>query len=89
VKIEQELMRLVPRDQWSIFAHRLIWHGRRVCHAKQPDCEHCILAPLCPSAMIAGRPGSPPAGRGGRRTPPAPAKAPRAKAAKAARERRP
>jgi endonuclease-3 len=89
VKIEQDLMRLVPRDQWSIFAHRLIWHGRRVCHAKQPDCEHCILAPLCPSAMIAGRPVSAPAGRGGRRTPPAPAKAPRAKAARAARERRP
>src|SRR5689334_13207031 len=38
VKIEQDLMQLVPRDQWSIFAHRLIWHGRRVCHAKQPNC---------------------------------------------------
>jgi endonuclease-3 len=52
VKIEQDLMRLVPRDQWSIFAHRLIWHGRRVCHAKKPDCEHCTLAPLCPSAGL-------------------------------------
>jgi endonuclease-3 len=56
VKIEQDLMRVVPRDQWSIFAHRLIWHGRRVCHAKKPDCEHCSLAPLCPSATIAGAP---------------------------------
>jgi len=56
VKIEQDLMRLVPRDQWSIFAHRLIWHGRRVCHAKKPDCEHCTLAPLCPSNGIAGTP---------------------------------
>jgi len=55
VKIEQDLMRLVPRDQWSIFAHRLIWHGRRVCHAKQPDCDHCTLAPLCPSAGLAAR----------------------------------
>ena len=52
-KIEQDLMRLVPRDQWSIFAHRLIWHGRRVCHAKKPDCDHCTLAPLCPSAGLA------------------------------------
>jgi endonuclease-3 len=51
VKIEQELMPLVPRDQWTSFAHRLIWHGRRVCHAKQPDCEHCPLAPECPSAF--------------------------------------
>ena len=56
VKIEQDLMQLVPRDQWSIFAHRLIWHGRRVCHAKQPDCEHCTLAPLCPSAFKVGVP---------------------------------
>jgi endonuclease III len=53
VKIEQDLMALVPRDQWSIFAHRLIWHGRRVCHARKPDCEHCTLAPLCPSAGLA------------------------------------
>lgn len=54
VKIEQDLMQLVPRDQWSIFAHRLIWHGRRVCHARQPDCDHCGLAPHCPSAGLAG-----------------------------------
>ncbi len=56
VKIEQDLMQLVPRDQWSIFAHRLIWHGRRVCHAKQPDCNHCVLAPLCPSAFLVDTP---------------------------------
>ena len=54
VKIEQDLMRLVPRDQWSLFAHRVIWHGRRVCHAKKPDCDHCTLAPLCPSAATGG-----------------------------------
>jgi endonuclease-3 len=52
VKIEQDLMRVVPRDQWSIFAQRLIWHGRRVCFAKKPDCEHCPLAPVCPSAGL-------------------------------------
>ena len=52
VKIEQDLMRALPRDQWSIFAQRLIWHGRRVCFAKKPDCEHCPLAPVCPSAGL-------------------------------------
>ena len=51
VKIEQDLMEIVPQDQWTSFAHRLIWHGRRVCFAKKPDCDHCTLAPLCPSAF--------------------------------------
>jgi endonuclease-3 len=51
VKIEQDLMAILPQDQWTDFAHRLIWHGRRVCLAKKPDCEHCTLAPLCPSAF--------------------------------------
>ncbi len=50
VKIEQDLMAIIPQDQWTDFAHRLIWHGRRVCGAKAPDCEHCSLAPHCPSA---------------------------------------
>ena len=50
VKIEQDLMALLPTEQWIPFAHRLIWHGRRVCFPTRPDCEHCILAPLCPSA---------------------------------------
>ena len=54
VKIEQDLMKVLPKAQWTPFAHRLIWHGRRVCLAKKPDCEHCVLAPLCPSAGIAG-----------------------------------
>lgn len=52
VKIEQDLMGLLPRAQWTDFAHRVIWHGRRVCHAKQPDCNHCLLAPACPSASL-------------------------------------
>lgn len=60
VKIEQDLMQLVPRDQWSIFAHRVIWHGRRVCHAKQPSCDQCTLAPLCPSAELGGTAGRKP-----------------------------
>jgi endonuclease-3 len=53
-KIEQDLMKLLPREQWTIFAHRVIWHGRRTCYAQRPDCEHCRLAPLCPSAFIVG-----------------------------------
>jgi endonuclease-3 len=52
VKIEQDLMTLLPRDQWTVFAHRLIWHGRRVCTAKNPDHEHCLLAPVCPTAAL-------------------------------------
>ncbi len=53
-KIEQDLMKLVPRDQWTSFAHRVILHGRYVCTAAKPDCEHCPLAVVCPSAGIAG-----------------------------------
>jgi endonuclease-3 len=56
-KIEEDLMRELPRDQWISFADRLIWHGRRVCFARKPDCEHCALAPICPSAFsFDGRP---------------------------------
>lgn len=58
-KIERDLMALVPQDQWTQFANRLIWHGRRVCHAKKPDCEHCALAPMCPSFALFTRPAPP------------------------------
>ncbi|MFT3691934.1 MAG: endonuclease III [Kofleriaceae bacterium] len=54
VKIEQDLMAVLAVDQWTPFAHRLIWHGRRVCFAAKPDCDHCTLAPLCPSAFKLG-----------------------------------
>jgi endonuclease-3 len=50
--IEQDLMTLLPREQWTIFAHRMIWHGRRICTAKNPDHEHCLLAPICPTATL-------------------------------------
>jgi len=53
VKIELDLMKILPREQWTKFANGLIWHGRRVCDAKKPDCDHCSLAPVCPSAGIA------------------------------------
>jgi endonuclease-3 len=45
--IEQDLMGLFPQDQWIFLGHALIWHGRRVCHAHDPNCDHCGLAPVC------------------------------------------
>ncbi len=51
-KIEQELMRMVPREQWTMFSHWLIWHGRRRCMARNPDCSNCELARLCPKIGI-------------------------------------
>jgi endonuclease III len=52
VKIERDLQRLVPREQWGIFPHLLIWHGRRVCLARAPRCETCVMNDLCPSARV-------------------------------------
>ena len=49
-KIEQELMALVPQKQWTLFSHWLIWHGRRRCYARKPDCVSCEIKKLCPSA---------------------------------------
>jgi endonuclease III len=49
-KIESVLMKLVPRSEWARFSHWLIWHGRRRCDARQPDCAGCEIAKLCPSA---------------------------------------
>jgi endonuclease-3 len=50
-KIEADLLKLVPRDDWTNFSHWLIWHGRRRCTARKPDCAGCEVAPLCPSAF--------------------------------------
>ncbi len=49
VKIEQDLMKLVPQKQWALFSHWLIWHGRRRCMARKPDCANCEIKKLCPS----------------------------------------
>jgi endonuclease-3 len=49
-KIELELMALVPQKQWTLFSHWLIWHGRRRCAARKPDCLNCEIKKLCPSA---------------------------------------
>jgi endonuclease-3 len=48
-KIEQEVGKLFPRSEWTMLSHRLIWHGRRICHARRPACGACPLARLCPS----------------------------------------
>jgi endonuclease-3 len=52
VKIERDLMRLVPREYWNPFPHLLIWHGRRVCIARRPQCEVCVLNDLCPASRV-------------------------------------
>ena len=52
VKIESEVGALFPRSEWTMLSHRLIWHGRRVCHARRPACGACAIARLCPSFGI-------------------------------------
>jgi endonuclease-3 len=52
VKIERDLQRIVPRADWARLPHLLIWHGRRVCIARRPLCESCVLVDLCPAARI-------------------------------------
>jgi endonuclease-3 len=52
VKIEGDLQRLVPKEDWARFPHLLIWHGRRVCIARAPRCEVCVLNDLCPSSRV-------------------------------------
>jgi endonuclease III len=66
VKIERDLQRLVPREYWGVFPHLLIWHGRRVCIARNPHCEECVLSDLCPSRRVEREP---PSARRPRRTP--------------------
>jgi len=52
VKIERDLIRLVPREDWGRFPHLLIWHGRRVCDARRPECERCVVNDLCPASRV-------------------------------------
>ena len=49
-KIEKDLVKLVPREHWTLFSHWIIWHGRRRCGARKPDCPNCEIRELCPSA---------------------------------------
>jgi endonuclease-3 len=52
VKIEQDLMKIIPREQWTQFSHLLIFHGRAICVARRPLCEKCPLWDLCPSSLV-------------------------------------
>ncbi len=51
-RIERDLMALFPRERWTLLAHLLIWHGRRVCDARRPRCEACAVSHLCPSSRV-------------------------------------
>ncbi|CAB4691700.1 unannotated protein [freshwater metagenome] len=55
VKIERDLIKIVPRADWARFPHLLIWHGRRICDARKPDCASCPIAGLCPSSRVEPR----------------------------------
>jgi len=52
VKVERELMPLVPREDWTMLAHVLVFHGRRICYARTPKCEVCVLSEICPSSTV-------------------------------------
>ncbi len=52
VKIEQDLMRLFPRDHWALLSHLLIFHGRQICIARRPRCGECVLSDICPSSTV-------------------------------------
>jgi endonuclease-3 len=51
-KVERDLMALLPKKEWTLFSHRLIFHGRQVCHARKPNCEACILGTSCPKVGV-------------------------------------
>ena len=50
VKIERDIAQLVPEEEWTMFSHRVIFHGRQVCHARTPECDACVLWDMCPAA---------------------------------------
>jgi endonuclease III len=52
VKIERDLIELLPKDEWIDFSHRMIWHGRRVCKARRPLCGSCVLEKICPQVGV-------------------------------------
>jgi endonuclease-3 len=52
VKVERDLMALIPKARWTDFGHRMIFHGRQVCRARRPRCEECVLAKLCPKVGV-------------------------------------
>jgi endonuclease-3 len=55
-RIERDLMELIPPEEWTEFGHWMIWHGRKVCHARRPRCEQCVLAEFCPKVGVRTKP---------------------------------
>lgn len=92
VKIEQDLMQLLPKSEWTAFTHRVIYHGRETCIARKPDCPNCVLNDICPSAdLFRGDPSSPAkstarSARSARKSSPAPS---RTRTSKTPRARKP
>jgi len=56
VKVERDLMNLIPEKDWTMFGHRLIYHGRQICHSRKPNCETCTLATFCPKVGVKNSP---------------------------------
>ena len=52
VKVERDLMELMPAKEWTMFSHRMIFHGRQVCSARKPNCENCLVAKHCPKIGV-------------------------------------
>lgn len=52
VKVEADLMQLIPPEEWTDFGHRMIFHGRQVCHSRKPNCEGCVLKKICPKIGV-------------------------------------
>lgn len=59
LEVEKGLQKAIPKEDWSAAHHWLIWHGRRVCHARKPDCETCFLQDVCPSCTVKVTPWKP------------------------------
>ena len=52
VKVERDLMALIPQADWTMFGHRMIFHGRQVCQSRKPKCEACVLKSICPKVAV-------------------------------------
>ena len=54
-KVEQDLIKLIPQEEWTFAANAIIWHGRRVCYARKPECSECVLEDICPKRVVKER----------------------------------